>query len=82
MAKEAASSSEPKNKDEFEQIIVARALLNYKVKEKMGGYAKLLQFLISFTKKFPIQNPIRPRSPQPPATTSKILSLIRPYCHH
>ncbi|KAH1066769.1 hypothetical protein J1N35_031756 [Gossypium stocksii] len=81
MAKEAASSSEPKNKDEFEQIIVARALLNYQVKEKMGGYAKLLQFLISFTKKFPIQNP-RPTSPQPPATTSKILSLIRPYCHH
>ncbi|KAK6234699.1 hypothetical protein SCA6_010036 [Theobroma cacao] len=32
---------------------------------------------IPFTKRFPIQNP-RPTSPQPPATTSKILPLICP----
>ncbi|XP_022755635.1 double-stranded RNA-binding protein 2-like [Durio zibethinus] len=77
LAKEtASSSSEPENNDELEQITIARALLNYRIKEKMA-MANSSDAPIPFTKKFPIQNP-RPTSPQPPATTSKILPLICP----
>ncbi|KAG8486933.1 hypothetical protein CXB51_020477 [Gossypium anomalum] len=75
VAKETASfSSEPENNDELEQITIARALLNYRIKEKMA-MANSSTAPIPFTKKFPIQNP-RPTSPQPPATTSKILPFI------
>ncbi|KAB2038628.1 hypothetical protein ERO13_D03G134900v2 [Gossypium hirsutum] len=77
LAKEtASSSSEPENNDELEQITIARALLNYRIKEKMA-MANSSNAPILFTKKFPSQNP-RPTSPQPPATTSKILPLICP----
>ncbi|KAB2018542.1 hypothetical protein ES319_D08G236400v1 [Gossypium barbadense] len=75
LAKETASfSSEPENNDELEQITIARALLNYRIKEKMA-MANSSTAPIPFTNKFPIQNP-RPTSPQPPATTSKILPFI------
>ncbi|MFQ6627339.1 hypothetical protein Gotur_004565 [Gossypium turneri] len=75
LAKQTASfSSEPENNDELEQITIARALLNYRIKEKMA-MANSSTAPIPFTKKFPIQNP-RPTSPQPPATTSKILPFI------
>lgn len=75
MAKETASSStEPENNDELEQITIARALLNYRLKEKMAMSNP--NALIPFQKKFQIQN-LRPTSSQhPPATTSKILPLI------
>ncbi|KAI4334395.1 hypothetical protein L6164_019093 [Bauhinia variegata] len=75
LAKEtASSSSEPENNDELEQITIARALLNYRLKEKMAMTNPNAP--IPFPKKFQIQNP-RPTSPQPPpATTSKILPLI------
>ncbi|TYJ41822.1 hypothetical protein E1A91_A03G046500v1 [Gossypium mustelinum] len=77
LAKEtASSSSEPENNDELEQITIARSLLNYRIKEKMA-MANSSNAPILFTKKFPSQNP-RPTSPQPPATTSKILPLICP----
>ncbi|KAK5846891.1 double-stranded RNA-binding protein 2-like [Gossypium arboreum] len=77
LAKEtASSSSEPENNDELEQITIARALLNFRIKEKMA-MANSSNAPILFTKKFPSQNP-RPTSPQPPATTSKILPLICP----
>ncbi|OMO91492.1 Double-stranded RNA-binding protein [Corchorus olitorius] len=77
LAKEtASSSSEPENNDELEQITIARALLNYRIKEKMA-MANTSNAPIPFTKKFPSQN-LRPTSPQPPATTSKILPLICP----
>ncbi|XVF68576.1 hypothetical protein PTKIN_Ptkin11bG0013400 [Pterospermum kingtungense] len=77
LAKETASScSEPENNDELEQITIARALLNYRRKEKMA-MANSSNAPIPFTKKFPIQNP-RPTSPQPPATTSKILPFFCP----
>ncbi|XVE79762.1 hypothetical protein DITRI_Ditri14bG0082600 [Diplodiscus trichospermus] len=76
LAKETASSSEPENNDELEQITIARALLNYRIKEKMA-MANSSSAPIPFTKKFPSQNP-RPTSPQPPATTSKILPFICP----
>lgn len=75
MAKEtASSSSEPENTDELEQITIARALLNYRIKEKMGmSYSNTP---IPFPKKFQIQSH-RPTSPQPPPfTTSKILPFI------
>ncbi|KAK8596461.1 hypothetical protein V6N12_064949 [Hibiscus sabdariffa] len=76
LAKETASSSEPENNDELEQITIARALLNYRIKEKMA-MSNSSNGPILFTKKFPSQN-LRPTSPQPPATTSKILPLICP----
>ncbi|KAL4297652.1 hypothetical protein GQ457_12G029640 [Hibiscus cannabinus] len=76
LAKENASSSEQENNDELEQITIARALLNYRIKEKMA-MANSSNGPILFTKKFPNQN-LRPTSPQPPATTSKILPLICP----
>lgn len=72
VAKETASSSESENNDELEQITIARALSNYRLKEKMANP----NAPIPFPKKFPVQPP-RPTSPQPPlATTSKILPLI------
>ncbi|CAJ2660687.1 double-stranded RNA-binding protein 2-like [Trifolium pratense] len=74
LAKETASSStEPENNDELEQITIARALLNYRLKEKMAMSNPNAP--IPFQKKFQIQN-IRPTSSQPSATTSKILPLI------
>ncbi|KAF5751546.1 Double-stranded RNA-binding protein 2 [Tripterygium wilfordii] len=79
LAKEAAasSSSEVENNDELEQITIARALLNYRLKEKiaMGNSSN---GPLPFSRKFPVQSP-RPTSPQPPpALTSKILPLICP----
>ncbi|XP_062082087.1 double-stranded RNA-binding protein 2 [Humulus lupulus] len=73
LAKEtASSSSEPESSDELEQITIARALSNYRLKEKMANP----NAPIPFPKKFPVQH-TRPTSPQtPPATTSKILPLI------
>ncbi|WJX69442.1 Double-stranded RNA-binding protein 2 [Trifolium repens] len=74
LAKETASSStEPENNDELEQITIARALLNYRLKEKMAMLNPNAP--IPFQQKFQIQN-IRPTSSQPSATTSKILPLI------
>lgn len=75
MAKEtASSSSEPENNDELEQITIARALLNYRLKEKMAMSDPNAP--IPFQKKFQIQSP-RPTSTQPPPPkTSKILPLI------
>ncbi|KAJ8768760.1 hypothetical protein K2173_023664 [Erythroxylum novogranatense] len=78
LAKEDASSCcEPENNDELEQITIARALLNYRLKEKMT-LVNSPGAPIPFAKKFPVQSP-RATSPQPsPATTSKILPLICP----
>jgi|UniRef100_A0A2N9HWN3 hypothetical protein len=75
LAKDAASStSEPEINDELEQITIARALINYRVKEKLAMANPNAP--IPFPRKFQIQCP-RPSSPQPPpATTSKILPLI------
>ncbi|XP_052874067.1 double-stranded RNA-binding protein 2-like [Gossypium arboreum] len=68
--------SEPENNDELEQITIARALLNYQIKEKTA-MANSSNAPVVLTNKFPSQNP-RPTGPQPPATTSKILTLICP----
>lgn len=69
----ASSSTEPENNDELEQITIARALLNYRLKEKMAMSNP--NALIPFPKKFQFQNP-RPTNPQPRPATSKILPLI------
>ncbi|KAK4356381.1 hypothetical protein RND71_025352 [Anisodus tanguticus] len=71
---DASLSSEPENNDEQEQIRIARALLNYRLKEKLE-MAKSGNVSLPFQKKFPIPTP-RPSSPQRPAATSKILPLI------
>ncbi|XP_020532589.1 double-stranded RNA-binding protein 2 isoform X2 [Jatropha curcas] len=78
LAKEdASSSSEPENSDELEQITIARALLNYRLKEKMA-MASSPNSPIPFSKKFQMHSP-RPTSPQSaPVTSSKILPLICP----
>lgn len=69
----ASSSSEPENADELEQITIARALIQYRLKEKMTNP----NAPIPFPRRFPTQA-TRPTSPQTPATTSKILPLICP----
>ncbi|KAK7261351.1 hypothetical protein RIF29_27660 [Crotalaria pallida] len=75
LAKETArSSTEPENNDELEQITIARALLNYRLKEKMTTSNP--NSPIPFPKKFQVQNPRSACSQPPPATTSKILPLI------
>ncbi|KAK6926792.1 Double-stranded RNA-binding domain [Dillenia turbinata] len=78
LAKEtASSSSEAENSDELEQVTIARALLNYCLKEKMA-MTNSSNGPSRFPQKFPIQSP-RLTSPQPPAAaTSRILPLICP----
>ncbi|KAG7035466.1 Double-stranded RNA-binding protein 2 [Cucurbita argyrosperma subsp. argyrosperma] len=74
LAKEAASSSEVESSDEPEQVMIARALLNYRLKEKM--FKTNPNVPMPFPKKLSFQSP-RATSPQPPpATTSKILPFI------
>ncbi|CAN0916363.1 Double-stranded RNA-binding protein 2 [Linum grandiflorum] len=74
---ESSSSSEPEHNDELEQITIARALLNYRKKERTT-FANSSSAPIPFQMKFPSQNH-RPTSPQPaPAATSRILPLIYP----
>ncbi|KAK9079135.1 hypothetical protein SSX86_000805 [Deinandra increscens subsp. villosa] len=74
---EASSSSEPENNDEQEQIRIARALLNYKSKQKPGyRTASYNDLPVPFQRKFTTPLP-RPLSPQrAPLTASKILPLI------
>lgn len=70
-----SSSSEQDNNDELEQVTIARALLNYQLKEKMNNPSNSL---LQFPQTFRIQSP-RPSSPQRlPVTSSKILPLICP----
>lgn len=78
VAKETSSSMpEPENIDELEQVIIARALINYRIKENIGTGSSS-SAPVPFAKKFFMQN-LRPTSPQPsPATTSRILPFICP----
>lgn len=74
MAKEAAGSSEAESSDDPEQVVIARALLNYRLMEKM--FRTNPNAPMPFPKKLSFQSP-RAASPQPPpATTSKILPFI------
>ncbi|XP_074284996.1 double-stranded RNA-binding protein 2-like isoform X2 [Silene latifolia] len=68
-------SSEQENSDELEQVSVARALLSYRLRERMTSSSSTPQ---PFPHTFPVQSP-RPPSPQRTAKpTSKILPLIFP----
>lgn len=78
LAKEAASSSsEPENNDEQDQITIARALLNYHLKEKMAMANN--PNATPFPKKFPQQTERKlTYIKQTPLTGSKILPLLQP----
>ncbi|KAL2239829.1 double-stranded RNA-binding protein 2 [Sesamum indicum] len=72
---DANSSSEHENNDEQEQIRIARALQNYRMKEK-SKTQNFNRVSLPFQTKFPLPTP-RPPSPQRPAmSTSKILPLF------
>ncbi|KAG2537443.1 double-stranded RNA-binding protein 6-like [Panicum virgatum] len=74
---EANSSNEPENNDEQEQIRIARALLNYRLKEKMA--MANYPHASPFPKKFPRQPERKPSFGQPSQSSySKILPLFRP----
>ncbi|KAL8167474.1 hypothetical protein V2J09_008973 [Rumex salicifolius] len=56
-------------------VTIARALLNYRLKERMKGHPSNTPFI--FPQKYPNQSPRPSSSPQrPPAPTSKILPFI------
>lgn len=74
---DASSSSETENSDEQEQVTIARALLNYRLKEKME-MANSPDTSSQFPKRFPVQHQRPPGTSLPPVTTSKILPLISP----
>ncbi|KAL9241243.1 hypothetical protein vseg_015374 [Gypsophila vaccaria] len=68
--------SEHENYDELEQVSVARALLNYRLRERMKSASSPP---VPFPQTFPVQNTRPSSSPQRPTmTTSKILPLICP----
>ncbi|CAF2165194.1 unnamed protein product [Brassica napus] len=78
LAKETSSGMpEGENIDELEQVIIARALINYRIKENIGTGSSS-SAPVPFAKRFFMQSP-RPTSPQPcRAATSRILPFICP----
>ncbi|GJM84825.1 hypothetical protein PR202_ga00534 [Eleusine coracana subsp. coracana] len=73
---EANSSNEPENNDEQEQIRIARALLNYRLKEKMA--MANYPHASPFPKKFPMQPERKPSFNQSSHSSySKILPMFR-----
>ncbi|KAJ0238894.1 Double-stranded RNA-binding protein 2 [Hirschfeldia incana] len=80
LAKETSNTMpETENIDEVEQVIIARALTNYRIKENIGtGSSSSTAAPVPFAKRFSMQSP-RPTSPQPcRAATSRILPFICP----
>ncbi|KAG0474612.1 hypothetical protein HPP92_014298 [Vanilla planifolia] len=73
---EASSATEPENNDELEQITVARALLNYRLKEKMAMANN--PNAQPFPKKFLVQSDKKPSLQQASCAGSKILPMIQP----
>lgn len=73
---EASSASEPETNDELEQITVARALLNYRLKEKIAMANN--PTAPPFPKKFLVHPDKKPPSSQTSSSGSKILRMIRP----
>ena len=74
---EANSTNESENNDEQEQIRIARALLNYRLKEKMAMANN--PYASPFPKKFPMQPERKPSPAQSSQSSySKILPLFRP----
>lgn len=74
---ESSSLSEPDSGDELEQITVARALLGYRLKEKIASAANP-NAPSPFPKKFLVQSDKKPLLPQLSSAGSKILPMIRP----
>ncbi|KAG6570782.1 double-stranded RNA-binding protein 2-like [Cucurbita moschata] len=74
LAKEAASSSAVESSDEPEQVMIARALSNYCLKEKT--FRTNSNAPMPFPKKLSLQTPRATSQQPPPATTSKILPFI------
>ncbi|KAL2488783.1 Double-stranded RNA-binding protein 2 [Forsythia ovata] len=72
---DANSSPEQENSDEQEQIRIARALLNYRAKEKLE-MANPNRVSIPFQKKFPIPTRQSSSPQRPTAPTSKILPFL------
>ncbi|KAL5998363.1 hypothetical protein ACLOJK_009303 [Asimina triloba] len=80
VAQRAASSSrETESNDEQEQVTIARALLKYRLEEKMAMETANTPHPLPFPKKFPTQHQ-RPSASQSPSpfVGSKILPFIRP----
>uniref|UniRef100_A0ACD5TNU0 Uncharacterized protein n=1 Tax=Avena sativa TaxID=4498 RepID=A0ACD5TNU0_AVESA len=74
---EANSTNESENSEEQEQIRIARALLNYRLKEKMAMANN--PHASPFPKKFPMQQEKKPCFAQSSRSSySKILPLFRP----
>lgn len=74
---EANSTNESDNNDEQEQIRIARALLNYRLKEKIAMANN--PYASPFPKKFPMQPERKPCFAQSSQSSySKILPLFRP----
>jgi hypothetical protein len=74
---EANSASEPENNDDQEQIRIARALLNYRLKEKMA--MANYPHASPFPKKFPMQPERKPSFGQSSHSSySKILPMFQP----
>ncbi|KAL0918440.1 hypothetical protein M5K25_010449 [Dendrobium thyrsiflorum] len=77
LARQVASSvTEPENSDELEQITVARALLNYRLKEKIAMANS--PNAPPFPKRFLVHPDKKPPSLQTSSSASKILPMIRP----
>ncbi|KAL0721840.1 hypothetical protein Bca4012_036439 [Brassica carinata] len=78
LAKETSNTMpDNENTDEVEQVIIARALTNYRIKENIGTGSSS-SAPVPFARRFFMQNP-RPTSPQPcRAATSRILPFICP----
>ncbi|XP_041990653.1 double-stranded RNA-binding protein 2-like [Salvia splendens] len=73
--KDAGSSLEHENNEEQEQIKIARALQNYRMKERIG-VANSRNITVPFLQNNSVPTP-RPSSPQrPPMSASKILPLF------
>ncbi|KAH0461765.1 hypothetical protein IEQ34_009340 [Dendrobium chrysotoxum] len=73
---EVSSVTEPENNDELEQITVARALLNYRLKEKIAMANN--PNAPPFPKRFLVHPDKKPPSLQTSSSASKILPMIRP----
>lgn len=73
---EASSSSEIETTDEQEQITIARALLNYRLKEKMAKATANTPHALPFPKKFPMQDQKTSTTQPPTPSGSKMLPLI------
>ncbi|XP_077229639.1 double-stranded RNA-binding protein 6-like [Tasmannia lanceolata] len=72
------SSSETENNDELAQVTISRALLKYRLQEKMALATANSPHALPFPKKIPMHDQKLPTPPASQVTGSKILPLICP----